>query len=170
LGEVPREGTVEVHKGVSATIVRSVRKEAAVVMVVGEVMTEIAATMNGGGGLEAGVQDEAEDEAEAQGNREIGARLGKTVLREEQRLNSGIGKGNKQNLLTRMVIVTMVIMTTMAIALHRMENSMITLSSRMEVTTTNPSGIVWFGVIVCRASLQDQPCLASRTTEAALSS
>ncbi|GMP50068.1 hypothetical protein CsSME_00016830 [Camellia sinensis var. sinensis] len=134
------EGTAVVHSAIA--IMRSVRMEVAVVLVGEVVMTEIIATVIGAGGLEAEVQDKGEDEAEAPGNREIGAQLGKAVLREEQRSSSGIGKGNKQNLLTRMVIATM-IMTTVAVAWLRMENVMMTVinnstSKSMEVTTTDP--------------------------------
>ncbi|XP_028058762.1 uncharacterized protein LOC114262608 isoform X1 [Camellia sinensis] len=149
------EGTAVVHSAIA--IMRSVRMEVAVVLVGEVVMTEIIATVIGAGGLEAEVQDKGEDEAEAPGNREIGAQLGKAVLREEQRSSSGIGKGNKQNLLTRMVIATM-IMTTVAVALLRMENIMMTVinnstSKSMEVTTTDPCLVL--AIIVCSSSLQD---------------
>ncbi|KAL6998140.1 hypothetical protein U1Q18_008266 [Sarracenia purpurea var. burkii] len=104
-------------------------------------MTEITASMIGAGGLEAEVPGEGEDEAEVLGKEEIGAHLGKAVLREGQRLNSGIGKGNRWNLLTRMTRVTMIMTTTMA--LQRMENSINTLISsstdtNMEATNTDP--------------------------------
>ncbi|GMP50067.1 hypothetical protein CsSME_00016830 [Camellia sinensis var. sinensis] len=149
------EGTAVVHSAIA--IMRSVRMEVAVVLVGEVVMTEIIATVIGAGGLEAEVQDKGEDEAEAPGNREIGAQLGKAVLREEQRSSSGIGKGNKQNLLTRMVIATM-IMTTVAVAWLRMENVMMTVinnstSKSMEVTTTDPCLVL--AIIVCSSSLQD---------------
>ena len=124
-----------------------------VVGLVGEVMTEIAVLMTGARGLGAEARDEIEDEAEAQGNIEIEARLGKAVLREEQRLSSGIERRNKQTLLTRMITVTM-IMTTRAMASHRMESSMmililILISRTMEVTTTDPSNIIGFDLKLC---------------------
>ena len=100
------EGIAVVHLGIT---MKSVHTVAAVL--VGEVMTEITATTIGVGSPEAEVLDEGGDEAEALGDREIEAQSGKAVLREEQKLSSGIGKGNKLNLLPRMVIVTM-IMTT----------------------------------------------------------
>ncbi|KAL6998139.1 hypothetical protein U1Q18_008266 [Sarracenia purpurea var. burkii] len=114
-------------------------------------MTEITASMIGAGGLEAEVPGEGEDEAEVLGKEEIGAHLGKAVLREGQRLNSGIGKGNRWNLLTRMTRVTMIMTTTMA--LQRMENSINTLISsstdtNMEATNTDPQVAMSGGVQV----------------------
>lgn len=54
------------------------------VVLVGGVMIETTATMTREGGLEAEVLYEGEDEAEAPGKGEIGAQLGKAVLREGQ--------------------------------------------------------------------------------------
>ncbi|KAA8516665.1 hypothetical protein F0562_016829 [Nyssa sinensis] len=68
-----------------------------------------------------------------------GVQLGKAALREGQRLSNGIGKGNRQNLLARMILVTT---TMIAIAFCTMENSIMTLINSstgrsMEVMTTD---------------------------------
>lgn len=134
------EGIAVVHRGIA--IMMSVHMVAA--FLVAEVMTEIAVTMIiGGGGLEVGVQDGGEEEAEALlWKGEIGAQLGKAVLREGQRLSSGIGKGNRQKLLTRMVMVTMNlrVMAFRGIEKRIMTPMWITSTRRnMEATTTDPS-------------------------------
>lgn len=133
------EGIAVVHRGIA--IMMSAHMVAAVL--VAEVMTEIAATMIiGGGGLEVGVQDEGEEEAEAPlGKGEIGAQLGKAVLREGRKLSSGIGKGIRRKLLTRMVMVTM---EMRVMAFRRIEKSIMTpvwstsTTRNMEATTTDP--------------------------------
>lgn len=138
------ESIAVAHRGIA--VMMSVHMVAAVMAA--EVTTEIAATMiiGGGGGLEAEVQDEGEEEAEAPlGKGEIGVLLGKAVLREGQKLSSGTGKGIRRRLLTRMVMVTMKMME-----FWRMENSIMTLmwsssiSRNTEATTTDPSGCAGF--------------------------
>lgn len=98
------EGIAAVHNGI--VITRS--HHMGVVVLVGEMMTMITATMIGAGGLEAEALAK-EDVVEVPGKGEIGAQLGKAVLREGQRLSNGTGKGNRRKSLTRMVMVTLMI-------------------------------------------------------------
>jgi len=132
------EGVVEAEAIVLSgiAIMMSVHQVVDVVLVE-EVMTGIIATMTGAGSLEAGVLGGEEDEAEALGAGEIGVQLGKAVLSEGQRLNNGIGKENRQNLLTGMIIITV----TMKMEFLRMRNSMMILisstSRTMVVTATD---------------------------------
>jgi hypothetical protein len=85
-----------------------------VVVMVEGMMTEISATMIGAGGLEAAVLDVEWNEVEALGEGGIGVQSGKVVLKEGLRLSNGIGKGNMETLVSRMMRATLT-MTGMAL-------------------------------------------------------
>lgn len=112
-----------------------------------ERMTEIIAIMIEVGGLEAEVRDV--EEVEALVEEEIRVQSGKAVLREGLRLSNGTGKENKQNLLIRMIIFTMTMVTT---TFNKMINSIIihhikrtsSSSSMEDHTTTNLIETFWF--------------------------
>lgn len=127
----------------------SVHMAAAVVMAV-EVIMQIIARMIGAGGLEARAQAGGEDEAGVLAEKETEVQLGKAVLRGGQKLSNGIEKRNRPNLVTRILIMS-IMMTITVMQMHRTMNNtmMIPISGRnayqmMEVTTTDRSGIFWF--------------------------
>lgn len=84
----------EAEVRVVIAIMKSAHREA-VVLVEEEVMI---ATMTEGGGLEAEVLDVGVVTAEVLGEGEIEVQVGKEVRSDEQRLNSGTGKGKRQDL------------------------------------------------------------------------
>lgn len=100
--------------------------EVAVVVMVEEMKTEISATMIGAGGLEAAVLDVEGKGVEALEEGGIGVQSEKVALKEELRLSSGIGKGNRWTLVQRAMMAEL---KTTGMALHRTVTSIMTLSS-----------------------------------------
>lgn len=85
--------------------------------------------------------------AGAQGKEGTGVQLGKEVKRDVLKLNSGTGKGNRQNKLIR--LIPMVPTTTMKArtmgSCHKEMSTMETSSSsNMEDMDINPVSIIWF--------------------------
>ena len=112
----------------------------AAVVLAGEMTTEIIVTMTGAGGLEAEVLViEGAEAEEVEGGVEARLGIGKVVLKEGRRSNSGIERGNSRNLLTSMKIVT-ITMTVMVV--DKMEGSTMTPSSSLMNTTIHPIDIV----------------------------
>lgn len=117
VGEAEAEAVVLQGTGIMMTAHKLV---GVVVLGEEEVVVTLTATVTEAGGPEVGVLDADQDVAEAREGRETGVQLGKEVLKEGQRLNNGIEKKNKQNLVLKPPLVKTIMITSMMMVLYIM--------------------------------------------------
>lgn len=145
------EGDEVVAEAVALSVITAmmnVRMVVAVVMAEEAIML-ITAKMIEAGGQEVGAPGEGVDGVGVLEAKETRVLSGKAALREGQKLSSGTGKGIKQSLVTRVLIIT-IMMTTIVMAMAMLitkNNIMTPINSdkayqMTEVTATDTNG--WF--------------------------